>query len=112
MLLSLIIGLTLPTKAIVPAQVNSSTPGNGSAGNGLPSDGPPGNGSPGNGLPSDGPPGNNASVSTTSGNSKLVNSASGNTASVPFEVEGTMGLVALGAYLFYRRHKKRNQALS
>jgi len=31
---------------------------------------------------------------------------------VPFEAEGTMGLVALGSYLWYRNRKKRNQALS
>jgi hypothetical protein len=32
--------------------------------------------------------------------------------SVPFEAEGTMGVVALGGYLFYRHRKKRKQALS
>jgi len=31
---------------------------------------------------------------------------------IPFEAEGTMGLVALGGYLWYRNRKKRNQALS
>jgi len=31
---------------------------------------------------------------------------------VPFEAEGTMGLVALGGFIWYRRRKKRNQALS
>lgn len=31
---------------------------------------------------------------------------------IPFEAEGTMGLVALGGYLWYRHRKKRNQALS
>jgi len=33
-------------------------------------------------------------------------------AQVPFEAEGTMGLVALGGYLFYRNRKKRKQALN
>lgn len=31
---------------------------------------------------------------------------------VPFEAEGTMGLVALGGFIWYRRRKKRNQAMS
>jgi hypothetical protein len=31
---------------------------------------------------------------------------------VPFEAEGTMGVVALGGYFFYRHRKKRKQALS
>jgi len=31
---------------------------------------------------------------------------------VPFEAEGTMGLVALGGYLWYRNRKKRKQVLS
>jgi len=32
--------------------------------------------------------------------------------SIPFEAEGTMGLVALGGYLWYRNRKKRKQVLS
>ena len=31
---------------------------------------------------------------------------------VPFEAEGTMGLVALGGYVLYRHRKKRKQALN
>jgi len=42
----------------------------------------------------------------TSGNFQL------NQEPVPFEVEGTMGLVALGGYLWYRNRKKRKQTLS
>jgi len=42
----------------------------------------------------------------TSGNFQL------NQEPVPFEAEGTMGLVALGGYLWYRNRKKRKQALS
>jgi len=37
---------------------------------------------------------------------------SASTEPVPFEAEGTMGLVALGGFLFYRHRKKRKQALS
>jgi hypothetical protein len=114
-LLTLIIGLTLPTKAIVPAQVDSSSPGNGpprngppgnsSPGNGPPRNGPPGNSSPGNGPPRNGPPGN-----SSPGNGPPRNGPPGSSASVPFEAEETMGLVVLGGYLFYRYCKKRKQA--
>lgn len=34
-----------------------------------------------------------------------------NATPVPFETEATIGLVALGGYLWYRNRKKRNQAL-
>lgn len=34
------------------------------------------------------------------------------TTAVPFEVEGTMGLAFLGAFIWYRSRKKRKQALS
>jgi len=40
------------------------------------------------------------------------NGSVGTSQPVPFEAEGTMGLVALSGYLFYRHRKKSKQALS
>jgi len=42
---------------------------------------------------------------------RLVTARSPSAEPIPFEAEGTMGLVALGGYLWYRNRKKRKQAL-
>jgi hypothetical protein len=43
--------------------------------------------------------------------SRSVTDFNTNATPVPFETEATIGLVALGGYLWYRNRKKRNQAL-
>ncbi len=43
---------------------------------------------------------------------RVITKGSSNPEAVPFETEGTMGLVALGGFLGYRYLKKRKQALS